>query len=674
MNILKRLCSIALAIVIAGSSICAYAADAETGTGRTAEIRSYVSEGQRNIVLRARQLMELEWTPLYDRYQWGYRGVFTAGTTYTGAPYGQPVYTGYIGFNISLDDFVAAVEDGTSAFYSSYSSYNKIAPSYSMDCSGFVSYSWGLSQRKHTGTIPDISQRLEEKSVEILEVGDCLNNVYSHAVLVSDVVRDASGRVVSIEIMEETPVITRTTRYGEGGSMSLDKLVSYYFNSGYEIYRYPERDSVVYTHSCAVPIDGDHCPNCRESAPYAVAEGLPGSKKVSLFHKNSSAAIYYTLDGSTPGTSSSLYTGSISVTDKAIIKAVAVDSSGKYSRVLTYDASVKQTEKPSYTIESGMYDQQRVSAGSIVALSSNTPGAVIYYTLDGSVPSGESSVYTEPFIVLQDTTIKAFAVANGYSNSDEVEFSFIISKFSSFRDVDESAWYANAVEFAYSRGLFKGTSDTEFSPDATMTRGMFVTVLGRLAGVPSGLTGRIGVSTGDDVNVRSGPGKEHPVIGSVDRNQAYQVYSYEDGWYQISLDGQVGYVIEDYFRAYSGEFVDLNEESYYSPYVQWVYLTGISLGTGNGKFSADESISREDMASLLYNYASSMGLKLDTVNDRSIFSDDWLIHSAKREAVYSLQRAGVINGMGDGSFAPTGSASRAQVAQIYMNFALAAGR
>ncbi|MBR5489742.1 MAG: hypothetical protein IKV79_00555, partial [Oscillospiraceae bacterium] len=93
-------------------------------------VRTEPSQGQKNIVLRARQLIELQWTPLADRYQWGYQGTYTSGTTYIGAPYGQPVYTGYIGFAIDLDGFVAATENNTSKFYTDYSYYNKVAPYY----------------------------------------------------------------------------------------------------------------------------------------------------------------------------------------------------------------------------------------------------------------------------------------------------------------------------------------------------------------------------------------------------------------------------------------------------------------------------------------------------------------------------------------------------------------
>lgn len=468
-----------------------------------------VSQGQKNIVLRARQLTEIRWTPLYDRWQWNYGGVFSAGTTYTGVPYGQPVYTGYIGFDITLDEFAAAVRDPDSAFYSSYSWYNKIAPYYSMDCSAFVSYAWGLAERVSTSSLHEVADYVSDQSISALETGDCLNLSGVHAVLVTDVVRSSSGSVTSVEIMEATPNIAAATRYGSGGSRTLAQLQSRYFDSGYILYRYPGRYSVSYVHSCAVPLDGDECGACAGGTVYS--------------------------------------------------------------------------------------------------------------------------------------------------------------------DVSASAWYSGAVEYVSGAGLFKGTGGSAFSPDESMTRGMFLTVLGRLAGLPEDLTGRIGISLGDNVNLRSGAGKSYSVIGQVNYGDALSVLGWENGWYKVRTGSTVGYIMEDYLKPYSGSFTDLDLSAYYGPYVQWAYLNGLCKSAAGGTFSAEAGISREDMAELLYNYCLYSGTGLDTVYAKTGFSDDGSIDPAKSTAVYALQRAGIIAGMGDGSFAPQNSATRAQVAQIFLNFALSTG-
>ena len=113
---------------------------------------------------------------------------------------------------------------------------------------------------------------------------------------------------------------------------------------------------------------------------------------------------------------------------------------------------------------------------------------------------------------------------------------------------------------------------------------------------------------------------------------------------------------------------------YYNGYAQWAYLTGILDGAASGTFNGESAISREDMALLLYNYYVTYGVTLPKDQDKTTFSDDSSISSsAKRTAVYALQQAGVINGMGDGTYAPQSSATRAQVAQIFMNFVTVVG-
>lgn len=662
----KRIIGLIIALGIMLS--CLPLAHAEEGES----LRTEPSQGQKNIVLRARQLIEVEWTPLYDRAQWGWQGIFGAGKTYVGAPYGQPVYTGYIGYAVDIDGFVAATEDNTSAFYTGYSTYNKTAPYYSTDCSGFVSYAWGLTTRCFTATLPSVSYQIGDQSINGLEIGDCMNNTYSHAALITDVVRDGEGNVVSIEVMEQTPVITQTTRYGEGGTKALIRFENYYFSRGYSIWRYVGRDDVQYTHSCAVPLDGEWCDNCRHHAPYASTSVSGAGKTVTLSYDEPGAVIYYTLDGSDPELNGVQYTGPITVSGTSDIRAYAKLADGTVSRVLKYRVSVEKAAAPTYSVSKGTANGTVVSMGSSVALSSASYGTNIYYSLDGSTPTTSSSLYTAPIVITGDTTIKAIAVGGEYIESDVAEYSFTVAPFAGFADLVPNAWYTSAVEFVCGRGLFNGVSDTHFDPSGTMTRGMFATVLGRVAGVPSGLTGRIGISLGEDVNVRTGPNTNYSVIGQVDKYDAFTVLGEESGWKKVLLSsGKEGYIRADYVKAYEGAFNDLNEEKYYSPYVQWVWLMGISTGTGSGGFSADANIDRESMAVFLYRFAQNYGLDLSIINEKAVFSDDADI-SFKTE-VYALQQAGVINGHADGRYEPDGSATRAQVATIFMNFVFAAG-
>ena len=77
---------------------------------------------------------------------------------------------------------------------------------------------------------------------------------------------------------------------------------------------------------------------------------------------------------------------------------------------------------------------------------------------------------------------------------------------------------------------------------------------------------------------------------------------------------------------------------------------------------------------LLYNYALIYGKTLTETTAAATFSDDSAISASAKTAVYALQKAGIINGMGDGTFSPQGTATREQVAQIFKKFYSAVNR
>ena len=182
-----------------------------------------------------------------------------------------------------------------------------------------------------------------------------------------------------------------------------------------------------------------------------------------------------------------------------------------------------------------------------------------------------------------------------------------------FRDLDQNAWYMNAVDFVLAENLFNGMSDTEFAPDATMTRAMFVTVLSRMEGIDA--------------------------------------------------------------SQYAGSsFRDVEAGQWYSAAVQWASTNDIVKGINDTTFNPDGDVTREQMATIMYRYANYKKMdtsgadtsKFDRFTDRNRVSD-WAVDAMKWATA-----AGVINGMGDGTVAPQNTATRAQVAQIAMNFSKAA--
>ena len=175
-----------------------------------------------------------------------------------------------------------------------------------------------------------------------------------------------------------------------------------------------------------------------------------------------------------------------------------------------------------------------------------------------------------------------------------------------FQDVKSSDWCAKAVEYVYSHGIFNGTSTATFSPSGTMTRGMFVTVLGRMAGVNP-----------DD---------------------------------------------------YSGEtpFSDVPQTMYYAPYVQWAARYGITVGTGDGKFSPDAFINRAQMAAFFVRYFEAFQVDYATgANVTTTPADLERTPAYAQDAVLKLWKQGLLNGDGT-RFAPEGNATRAQMAMLCM--------
>ncbi len=219
---------------------------AEPGEEATAsdEVSAYamsdLSKEQQNIVNRAEEQAKVTWTPLKNVSGWDGDYTFRAGKTYTGIPYGQPVYAKYVPYDASIAEFRNAVKDGNSKFYTDRSTFNASAPYYSSDCSGFVSWAWGLSSRHYTGSIASAGKRISGTDSEILyklQVGDMLLKAGSHVVLVEDVVYK-SGQLKSLTIIEQTPPIIKRTVYGQGGTKTLQQFLNYYHPaSSYLAYR-----------------------------------------------------------------------------------------------------------------------------------------------------------------------------------------------------------------------------------------------------------------------------------------------------------------------------------------------------------------------------------------------------------------------------------------------------
>lgn len=174
-----------------------------------------------------------------------------------------------------------------------------------------------------------------------------------------------------------------------------------------------------------------------------------------------------------------------------------------------------------------------------------------------------------------------------------------------FTDVSTSDWFYSDVMFVYENGLFSGTDSRSFSPNASMTRAMLVTVLYRLEGEPAG--------TG------------------------------------------------------SSSFSDVSSGSYYEKAVAWAAANGIVTGTGSTSFSPDAKVTREQLAAILYRYAQYKKLDTDAGAKLDSFSDAGNVSGYASEALSWAVSEGLINGA-SGRLTPKGDATRAQVAAILHRF------
>lgn len=219
----------------------------------------------------------------------------------------------------------------------------------------------------------------------------------------------------------------------------------------------------------------------------------------------------------------------------------------------------------------------------------------VYVDDDGAVHWLADSVYDNVNKVLRFSTNHFSTYGVGYK-VDEIKFTDIANH-----------WAKEDIEFVVGNGLFSGTSEATFSPDTDMTRGMFVTVLGRLANA--------------DI---------------------------------------------DSFNESS--FNDVKRETYYMRYIEWASKCNIVIGIGNGNFEPDKAITREQMAVIMSNYAKTMEINLTQLHGENVFEDSDNISDYAKDAVKQMQMAGNLSGKNGNLFDPLGTTTRAEVSAVLHRF------
>lgn len=159
------------------------------------------------------------------------------------------------------------------------------------------------------------------------------------------------------------------------------------------------------------------------ASPYGSTYGT--SQAVTLSANKADAAIYYTTNGAAPTESSTLYAAPVSIASSATLKFIARDSTGNTTPVAT----------ETYTIDTSSFIASATPAGGsyaaaqYVKLSANKPGTTLYYTTDGSTPTANSRVYTNPIStgINKSTTIKFFGRDVAGNNSLVTQANYSIS-------------------------------------------------------------------------------------------------------------------------------------------------------------------------------------------------------------------------------------------------------
>ena len=242
-----------------------------------------------------------------------------------------------------------------------------------------------------------------------------------------------------------------------------------------------------------------------------------------------------------------------------------------------------------------------ISSGEVIDISTGTPmssGTIITDSrriFAAEASSASVTVYSDSALLLADGSCR---LVGGSGTAPGVIFT----------DVPADHWARKYIYALAERRIVSGTGNMHFEPEETMTRGMVVTVLGKISGIET------------------------------------------EGYYERT-------------------FTDVDPQEYYGPYVKWASDCGLVQGNGDGTFSPEDPITREQMAVIMMHYADFEGIYLEDKNEAAEFADASLIDDWAEASVRRAQVAGLINGKPGGIFDPLGTATRAEVCTLICRLA-----
>ena len=391
------------------------------------------------------------------------------------------------------------------------------------------------------------------------------------------------------------------------------------------------------------------------SAPTAnpAAGTYSSTQNVTLSTATAGADIYYTTNGSTPTASSTKYTGAITVDKTTTIKAIAMKSGMTDSDVVsfTYTISAAPSNKvaaPTTNPVSGTSFSSVLS----IRLSSATAGAQIYYTLNGSTPKvGESATHLyngTPITITTTTTIKAIAVKTGMDDSDMTTavFQYYVPSSGSGGGNYGNRTFASAPVANPGSGTYEKTQSVTLT-SATSGATIYYTTNGNTPTTSSmKYTGAI----------------------TVDKSMTIKAIAVKSGMYNSSTASftytiRSGAPIEPNPPTEDEFFKDVSKNDWFYDAVKFVNEKGLFKGVSATEFGPTLNTTRGMLATVLHRLDNTPAAK-GPMDFNDVNASDWYA-----DAIAWASEAKVVNGIGNGKFAPNEPITREQLAAMLYRYA-----
>ena len=244
----------------------------------------------------------------------------------------------------------------------------------------------------------------------------------------------------------------------------------------------------------------------------------------------------------------------------------------------------------------------------------------LYHDADGSGRQGNEGLWANLYHYDEDAGEMVYQTAAQVDEDGNValpfdhasQYALVLDSKSHdlpFTDLAANAWYTDAVAYVYRHDIMEGMSATTFQPNGTLSRPW---------PCRSSITWRAS---------RTSPA-----------------------------------------RTWATPYEDVNAQAWYGDAVYWARITGVATGYGDGTFQPGDSITRQEFAQMLYNYAKYKGYDLTAEGDLSQFPDSGSVADWAEIAMSWANGNKLINGHDDGTIDAAGTATRAQAASILMRF------